>query len=548
MRKRKLTLTTQTLLTVLIVLGVLVVLNTISQRTFMRWDLTENEQFSISPSTKSILKNLDDRVTIKLFFSKNLPPVMMLQERRVRDLLDEYRAYSKGKIVVQRIDPASSDDLKQQVRSIGIPEVQMTFREKDKVEVKNGYLGMGIFYLDRTEVIPIVQNVDNLEYDLTSAIRKVSTDTVTKIGFLTGNGERDITQDYSLIQGALNQQYETTVVSLENGQPIPPAISILIIAGPRDQYSERDLFEIDQFVMRGGKLVVLLDTVAIDFQQGLMAQPLKTGLEKLLSHYGIQVKTDLVLDRYNDRLTYSESPDNRIQYVTTVNYPFFVKVTNENFAESPVLRGLQTVTMPWTSSIDYIDASLQGAEVTTLMKSSEMAWTQTGRFNLNPKQQFQPSPEQIKQYDLCSLVTNTFASYFAGKEIPKPEVPEGADPSAVPPVDDEGRTIIESSPETQIFVIGNSNFVTMDSLRRFQSNGVFFLNAVDWLAQGEALIGIRTRSIAEHPVEELSDSARARLKFINVVGVPALVVAFGLVLMYLRIREKKLYETYLSRQ
>ena len=547
MRKRKLTLTTQTLLTVLIVLGVLVVLNTISQRTFMRWDLTENQQFSISPSTKNILKNLDDRVTIKLFFSKNLPPVMMVQERRVRDLLDEYRAYSKGKIVVQRIDPASSDDLKQQVRSIGIPEVQMTFREKDKVEVKNGYLGMGIFYLDRTEVIPIVQNVDNLEYDLTSAIRKVSTDTVTKIGFLSGNEERDITQDYSFIQGALNQQYETTVVSLENGQPIPPAISILIIAGPRNQYSDRDLFEIDQFVMRGGKLVVLLDTVAIDFQQGLMAQPLKTGLEKLLTHYGIQINTDLVLDRYNDRLTYSESPDNRIQYVTTVNYPFFVKVTSENFADSPMLRGLQTVTMPWTSSIDFIDAKLEGAEVTTLMKSSEMAWTQNGRFNLNPKQQFQPSPEQIKQYNLSALVTNQFASYFAGKEIPKPEVPEGTDPSAVPPVDDEGRTIIESSPETQIFVVGNSNLVTMDSLRRFQSNGVFFLNAVDWLAQGEALIGIRTRSIVEHPVEELSDSARARLKFINVVGVPALVVAFGLLLMYMRIREKKLYEAYLSR-
>ncbi len=547
MMKRKLTLTTQSLINILIVIGILVVINTVSQRGFLRWDLTKNKQYTISSATKNILKDMDDRVTIKLFFSKNLPPVMMLQERRVRDLLDEYRAYSKGKIVVQRIDPASSEDLKQQVRSIGIPEVQMTFREKDKVEVKNGYLGMGIFYLDRTEVIPIVQNVDNLEYDLTSAIRKVSTDTVTKIGFLAGKGERDIAQEYSLIQGALRQQYETTVVTLDHGQPVPSEISMLIIAGPREEYSDRDLFEIDQFVMRGGKLVVMLDTVDIDLQQGLSAKPLKTGLEKLLEHYGIRVNTDFVLDRYNDRLTYSESPDNRIQYVTTVQYPFFVKVTGENFSDNPILRGLQTVTLPWTSSIDYIDSRLSGAEVTTLLKSSEMAWTQSGWFKLNPKQNFQPTPDQIKQYNLCALVSNQFSSFFAGKEIPKPEVPPGEDPSTFMPPDEEAQTLIEKSPETQIFVIGNSHFATMDSLRRFQTNGVFFLNAVDWLAQGEALIGIRTRAVSEYPIDDLSDGVKARLKFLNVFLMPALVAIFGLLLMYFRIREKKLYEAYLSR-
>lgn len=547
MIQRKLTLATHSALAVLIVLGVLIVVNTISQRSFVRWDLTENKQFTISDATKKILGDLDDRVIIKLFFSKNLPPVMMLQERRVRDLLDEYRAYSNGKIVVKRIDPASDEELKKQVRSIGIPEVQMTFREKDAVEVKNGYLGMGIFYLDRTEVIPIVQNVDNLEYDLTSAIRKVTTDQVSRIGFLTGHGERDITQDFALIKGALDQQYETTVVSVENGQPVPPEISVLIIAGPSEPFPDRDLFEIDQYLMNGGKLVVLLDTVDIDLQQGLFAQPLDTGLGKLLAHYGIKVNTDLVLDRYNDRLTYSESPDNRVQYVTTVNYPFFVKVHSDNFAENPILRGLQSVTLPWTSSIDLIDARLGEAQITPLLMSSELAWNQQGRFNLNPKQQFQPAPNELEQFNLGVLVLNTFTSYFAGKEIPKPQPPEGVPPAEQPQPDDEGRTIIESSPETPVFVVGSSHFATVDSLRRFQNNGVFFLNAVDWLAQGEALIGIRTRSIAEHPIEEMSDTTKATLKFINVFGVSAAVVAFGLLLMYLRKREKKIYDSMISR-
>lgn len=549
MKQRKLTFATQAILTSLIVLVVLAIINGISQKHFVRWDLTESKQYTISESTKRILSELDDIVTIKLYFSKNLPPVMRSREQQVKDLLDEYRAYSHGNVVVKREDPASDEELTRQVQSIGIPQVQMTFREKDKVEVKNGYLGIGIFYETKNEVLPIVQNVDNLEYNLTSAIKKVTAEALPTIGFLTGHDERDITKSYSLIKGAIDQQYNTTLVSLENGQPVPPEVAVLVIGGPKTDFAERDLFEIDQFVMRGGKLIVLMDMVKLDLEMGLIATPLELKLQDLLTHYGITVNSDLVLDRFNDRLTYSESPDNVVQYITTVNYPFFIKAFKKNFAEeNPVLRGLESVTLPWVSSISVDNTKLHNATVIDLIKSSEYAWTQTGRFNLNPKQDFSVPPDQEAQYTLAVVVEDKFNSYFIGRQVP--ELSEKKDSESTPNETESGQAkeiIIEQSPATQILVVGGSYFITSDALRRFSTNAVLFLNAVDWMAQGEDLIGIRTRSIAEHPLEELPDKTVAIMKFFNVFGVSIIVVGCGLFFMYLRKREKKIYESLITR-
>jgi len=539
--KRKVQYTTQSTLSILIILVVLIIINIFSQTKFARWDLTANKQYTISPSTKKIIGKLDDIVNVKLYFSKNLPPVLQIQERRIKDLLDEYRAYSKGKIVIKKEDPSADQELETKVKSIGIPQVQMTYRQKDEVEVKNGYFGMAIFYGGKKEVIPIIQDEDNLEYDLTSAIRKVTSDTIMKIGFSTGHDERDVEKDYSLIKGALNQQYETTMVTISDTQPIPSDITTLIIAGPKKDFTERELYQIDQYIMKGGKLIVLMEMVQLNLEMGLFATPMQNKLNNLLDSYGIKVNSDLVLDKYNDRLTYSESPDNRIQYVTTVNYPFFVKAIKKNFAENnPILRGLESITVPWACSLTLNNTNLKTADVVELVKTSEFSWVQKDTFNLNPKQQFVIPPDQEKQSLLAAVITNEFTSYFKGKEIPR--VNDEKDNEAKPSVE----KIIEKSPKTNILVVGNSYFITVDSLRRFQSNAVFFLNSVDWITQGEALIGIRSRAIKECPIEEVGENTKSVLKFVNIFGGSIVIVIFGLLVFYWRKRERKMYESMMS--
>ena len=158
---------------VLIVLGILAVVNFLSTRHFKRVDLTEGKDFTISDSTRKVLGELDDIVNIEAYFSGNLPEYVAGLERQVKDIFDEYEAYAHGNLSVKFTDPMSDPALEQKMRFVGIPPVQVNIVEKDKSEVVNIYFGLAITYEDRKEVIPVIQNVMTLEYDLTSAIVKI---------------------------------------------------------------------------------------------------------------------------------------------------------------------------------------------------------------------------------------------------------------------------------------------------------------------------------------------------------------------------------------
>ena len=147
---------------------------------FTRFDMTAGKEYSISPATKKILKKLDDIITIKVFFSENLPPHVSKTVTDVKDILSEYSAYAGKNLRISWEDPAKSEEAKNLARSLGIPEVQLQTFEKDKVQAIKAYLGIGILYADKKEAIPVVQNLQNLEYDLTMAIMKVSRSSVPK--------------------------------------------------------------------------------------------------------------------------------------------------------------------------------------------------------------------------------------------------------------------------------------------------------------------------------------------------------------------------------
>ena len=184
MEAKKIKNRTQLLIYILVILGLLVVVNYLGTKWLKRIDMTEGKEYSISASTKKILKNLDDIVNIKVYFSKNLPPNLTKVATDVKDILSEYKAYAGKNLRITWEDPAENDDARSMARSLGIPEVQMQTFEKDKAQVINGYLGIAVLYEDKKETLPVVQNLQNLEYDLTMAVMKVSRKSIPKIGIL----------------------------------------------------------------------------------------------------------------------------------------------------------------------------------------------------------------------------------------------------------------------------------------------------------------------------------------------------------------------------
>ena len=144
----------------IIVLGIIAVLNFFFLRHFYRIDLTQDKRYTLTPATKEVLGNLDDLVTIKLYFSGKLPPYLVTLRRDVVDILDEFQAYAGNNISIEFIDPTDNPALQQELRFMGIPQIQLNIIEKDQAQLTNVYLGLALFYADKKEVIPFISSIN----------------------------------------------------------------------------------------------------------------------------------------------------------------------------------------------------------------------------------------------------------------------------------------------------------------------------------------------------------------------------------------------------
>ncbi|MDE0323857.1 MAG: Gldg family protein [Candidatus Poribacteria bacterium] len=530
-----------TLAFVAIILGILALINFLSTRRFIRADLTEDKRYTISKATRNVLDTLDDIVTITAYFSTN--PAEVAQIRRdVRDVLEEYNAFSK-KLQIDFVNPAEFDDAqKQELRFKGIPEVQINVVRKDKAEIANVYMGISIGYSGKEEILPVVRSTANLEYELTSTILKVTTKEAKTVGFLTGHGEFDINaQNYQQFRQLLDKngqgQYNLTPVSFQEGKAVDNTVATLVVAGVQQPLTERDKYELDQFIMRGGRTIFLVDP--IQMQPGtLQATPLITGLNDLLEHYGVKLGNNLLLDtRFHDTARFQQG------FMTVIQpYPYFVKIVKPNFSkEHSITNQLEVLTLPWTSSLEIV--SKEGITATSLAKTGESGQSVQGYYNLMPNAPL-PSAES-KAYTVAVALEGKFKSFYTDKEIPP--VPTAADEAnasddqALPPAQDaDARTTKTESEQTQIVVVGTAQFLT-----QLRPDGVnFFLNTVDWLTLGDALIGIRSHTITDRPLREVSEIEKNFIKYLCIVGVPLIVIVFGLLRYFLKRRAKRLVETY----
>ncbi len=531
---KKITHGTNAILIVLLVAGILAILNAFSYSHFVRLDLTENKKFTVSDSTKKVLAELDDIVNIKVYLSRKLPPYMVSITNQIRDILEEYRVYSDGMLEIEYIDPGD-DPAMQQLRFMGIPQLRLNIIEKDQAAVTNVYMGLAVLYGDSKEVIPALTDMASFEYELTGKILRVSTTEVPNIGFLSGHGEPDLMRELGTINNLLKDQYFTKKVETSAGQKVPDDIAALVVAGPK-KLSERDLFEIDQYLMSGGGIVFLVDTVEIQNQR-LNGTPLKSGITPLLEHYGVSVQEELVLDQLNAQASFQSGMFNIF-----IPYPFWVRAVRQSVAtDHPIINSIESIVLPWASPLEVVDNATAGKAVFELVKSTEYSWTQKGFFDLNPRQNFSPTRDQVKPRLLAVALSGTFESYFAGRDIPPVEnnnEEEGAEDSAAP--EDTGRSVIPESPETKIIVVGNSRFITASFPEQFEGNRTFFQNAIDWFVIGDRLMDIRSREAGERPLKVVSDSAKTAIKILNMVGVPVLLILFGIIHFFIRKRRKRL--------
>jgi ABC-2 type transport system permease protein len=521
----------------LLFLGILVLINILVSRNFFRIDLTENKEYTVSDSTKKILARMDDIVNVKVYFSRELPSYLTTLPEEVRDMLEEFRAYSKGNLVVDFEDPAKDPDTENRVRRLGIPQIQLDVIQADSRSIQNAYLGLATLYEDRHEVIPVVYSTDNLEYEVASSIVKVLEKEKKVVGYLTGHEEPNLDEAYQPVKEAIEKQYTLRRIDLQAGRaPIPDDVNVLIMAGSIS-LSDREKYLVDQYLMRGGRLLVMEDAIQLVGGQ-LQARPIRSGLENLLPFYGARVEENLVLDRSCATAGFTSG-----FYRFMIPYPYWPSIKKGRFSvDNPVVSKLELLVTPWTSSINESEQKPADVTFTKLAWSSDQSWEATGTFNLTPQQQWPNEPDKFKSFTLVAALSGKFKSYFSDKPVP----PLPTDSTGVAPPSDPPQ--LTDSPDTQVLVIGTSQLFAANFIGQFPANITFLMNALDWMALGEDLIAIRSRSVTERPLKpellkEEAEKKRNAIKFAGTFGMPILLTLYGVTLWTARRRQKRAFET-----
>lgn len=525
------------------ILGIILSVNYFFTKHFIRLDLTENQQYSISEATKNTLTKLPDLVTIKVFFSEKLPPQFLTHAQTVHDILDEFEAYSGGNLQIQYIDPASNPGTQNDVKDLGIPEIKLNVLEKDAYQVQAAYLGIGIFYLDKHEILPVVQSTANLEYELLTSIKKVSTANLKTVGFVYGHGEHSVEDanpltggqlnagDYSALKTELLKSYNVQSIDL-NDENTLNSIDTLVVAGPKQSLSDYELFRLDQFVMNGKSVLFLIDT--IDIGPGLQPSPIQSGIESVLQKYGLKVQQNLIIDAIHESATFSQG-----YFQFLLPYPFWVKGIPENFSrENPIVAHLESLVMTWISSLEIQDIDRTETEI--LVKSSLTAGEQklggNPPLNLDPNQQF-AAPE-TKQYPLAVIRRGMFTSAYKGQDIPSGDSGSGSTATTISTSNTEAK-FDESQGESTVFVIGDSDSFSDSIVQNFPQNLAFLLNVIDYTTLDKDLISIRSKNLIDRPLDEVSESQKALIKVIGIAFAPLLLVIYGSLRIYRRHKKKK---------
>ena len=534
---------------------VLVLLNLISSNSFFRIDLTEEKRYSIHASTREMLSRLDDDVYIEVFLEGELNAGFRRFQKSIRETLEMFRIYSNNRVHYTFTDPATA--MSQKARSefmadLAAKGIQPTnvidTRDGERIEkiifpgvvVSYGGAEAGVMLLKgnkaRTPEEEINQSIEGIEFEIASAIYKLTAEDPSIIGMLSGHGELEGPQVASF-QSAVSELYHVRDVSLNDSRL--DDCDALVIAKPTEVFAAADKYRLDQYIMRGGKVLFLIDRLDASMDSAIQANylafPYEVGLEDQLFRYGVRINPDLVQDRYAARYpVITGQREDGTPQIHLMEWPFFPLINQ--YRDHPTTHNLDRVLTRFVSSIDTVKA--EGIRKTPLMFTSEYSRKLTAPVNVNINElRRNLTAEQFtdRHVPVAYLLEGKFTSLFKNRFLP-----EGADRSRFRGESETTRLIVVSDGDVarnevnrrtgQPFPLGFDPFMNYTF-----ANQDLLLNLLAYLVDENGLIRARNKEIRIRPLDR-EQIAEEKLKWqLFNLGAPlVLLVVFGVVRAYWR--------------
>ena len=490
-----------------LIIGIVILLNILSKQFFFRLDLTEDKQYTLSNATKDILRNMDQPVTVSAYFSDNTPPSIEKTKNDFRDMLVEYSNLSKGMVDYEFINP-ETDEEKQQAAQSGIQPVLIQVREKDQAQQQQVFMGAVIKMGEQQEVIPFVQPETGMEYELSTKIKKLSVLEKPTVGLIQGHGEPGL-QELSQAYQSLSILYNVENVDLNSG-PIADRIKTVALVNPTDTIPPTHLAQLDNFLGRGGRLVLAFNAVTGDLQtaQGT-ATPIL--LESWLAEKGVEVEPSFLIDASCGSVSVQQR-QGFFTINTPVQFPYLPLIST--FADHPISNGLEQILLTFGSPVRYIGDST--ATFTPIAFSSSQAGI----------------IRAPTYFDVGNK--NWTAADFPLSNIAVAGIVEGNLAGSVP---------------SKMVIIGDGDFAVSGQRGQPEDNINLLVNSIDWLSDDTGLVELRTKGVATRPIKQeyLGEEANGTRTFIKSLnfGLPILlIIIYGIVrlLRQRNIRMKRMME------
>lgn len=490
-----------------------------------RIDLTEEKRYSLHPATEEVLSKVTEPLHVDiLLVGDNFLGGMRRLQKSIEESVRTFNAHSPEKITYSYLDPLSLPEAERgdfvfTLAEYGINPVNLAvLRNSGQQEqliwpgilVSNAGFETGALILKGERGMNpdqiLNQSIENLEFELSNAIRKLISPESSSIAMIMGHGEMSSDEGYGMVE-ALDGDFELFKVPLE--QANTPAdlagFKMIFIQGPKESYTEREVYLLDQYVMNGGNLVILLDGVAVDIEnaggEGTLAMPIDLGLDNLLFRYGIRVNKDLIQDLSFGYIPVMGGNFGDQQQMVPLPWPFYVLAGR--MQEHEITKGLDVIQFRFISSLDTVKAD--GVKKTPLIFTSDLTriLQAPARVAFADMDQ-QPDVAQfgLKNLPLAYLLEGDFTSLFKNRFLPdgfaKADFKESGRGKVVVIGDGDVFQAQTNLEDGAPLALGEDPF----SQTTF-ANKLFLKNLVQYLSDPEGIIASRTRTFQIRPLDKV---------------------------------------------
>jgi len=570
--------------------AVLVLLNFIGSMLYLKLDMTKDQRYSLAQSTVNYLsdkKNFENRISIQIYLDGNMPSELKNFQNALKDKLKDFKRIAGTRIEFLFTDPnvGTEDEinaLRAQLydRGKGILPLEILYL-KDGTQSQmllfpgallsysvNGITKEGVVqFLPGTQpgrpyaleqMSEIIENaLNNLEYNLLSAMRRLTQTSKPTIAFLQGHGELNPAETMRA-RALISPYYQIKDIALNDSIAALKDVDGLIIADPQTPFSQKDLYLIDQFVMRGGKLLCFMNTLSINEDTlnttGMTHTTRKNLLlDRLLFDYGIKIKENYVLD--------ANCAPKIVPFAETAFLPWFYHMLATPSLH-PMTRNVDPISLKYANEIEFVQ--VPKAQLTPILTSSSNA-IPSGlqplinlalplNYGKNPKLVENPE-DDINKLCVAGLSEGFYQSHFKNRIVA--EFAESKD----------ANYLEESEQETKILVVGNGTFIrnSYDSIldpkkinsylyrpiginelkvdaelaqRRIPiifGNQELFQNMVDYMMGDNSVLDIRSRQIDIKEIDkEKIKSSSLFYKSMNMLVPLLLILALALIMNWIR--------------